>query len=79
MLQAELGADGPRVSGLQPGPMRTTLRGRAFIADQDQDARDPSVYAGACVELLSPAGAPYRGQVFAAGPASRLPSPAARP
>jgi len=77
MLQAELGADGPRISGLQPGPMRTSLRGRAFVADEDRDARDPSAYAAACVELLSPAGAPYRGQVFDA--VSRLPSPVSRP
>jgi NAD(P)-dependent dehydrogenase (short-subunit alcohol dehydrogenase family) len=74
MLQAELGADGPRVSGLQPGPMRTTLRGRAFVADQDHDARDPSAYAAACVDLLSAAGAPYRGRILAAGAAA----PAAR-
>lgn len=70
MLQAELGADGPRISGLQPGPMRTTLRGRAFVADQDHDARDPSAYAAACVELLSPAGAAYRGRIFAAATAT---------
>ncbi len=75
MLQAELGAEGPRISGLQPGPMRTTLRGRAFLADQDRDARDPSAYAAACVDLLSPAGAPYRGRIFAAATDSRLPAP----
>jgi NAD(P)-dependent dehydrogenase (short-subunit alcohol dehydrogenase family) len=80
MLQAELGADGPRISGLQPGPMRTTLRGRAFVADQDHDARDPSAYAAACVELLSPAGAAYRGRIFDASAAvSRLPSPVSPP
>jgi NAD(P)-dependent dehydrogenase (short-subunit alcohol dehydrogenase family) len=80
MLQAELGADGPRISGLQPGPMRTTLRGRAFVADQDHDARDPSAYAAACVQLLSPAGAPYRGRIFdPATAASRLPSPLSPP
>jgi hypothetical protein len=43
--------------------MRTTLRGRAFVADQDHDARDPSAYAAACVELLSASGAPYRGRI----------------
>ncbi|MEO5566399.1 MAG: SDR family NAD(P)-dependent oxidoreductase [Luteimonas sp.] len=64
MLQAELGDTGVRVSGLQPGPMRTALRGRAFIADQDRDARPPESWAGACVELLSTAGAPYRGKVW---------------
>ena len=79
MLQAELGEEGPRISGLQPGPMRTTLRGRAFVADQDHDARDPSAYAAACVELLSPAGAPYRGRIFDASAASRPPPPVSPP
>ena len=65
MLDAELGAASPvRVCGLQPGPMRTTLRGRAYMADQDHDARDPSLWAAACVELLSPAGAALRGRVW---------------
>ena len=65
MLDAELGAASPvRVCGLQPGPMRTTLRGRAYMADQDHDARDPSLWAAACVELLSPAGAAHRGRVW---------------
>lgn len=64
MLQAELGTSGVRVSGLQPGPMRTGLRGRAFIADQDRDARAPGDWAGACVELLSAAGAAHRGTVW---------------
>src|SRR3546814_8050899 len=50
MLDAELGAaSAVRVAGLQPGPMRTTLRGRAYMADQDRDARDPANWAGACV------------------------------
>ena len=67
MLDAELGKDSPiRVSGLQPRPMRTTLRGRAFLADQDQAARDPATQAAACVELLSAAGAPYRGRILVA-------------
>ena len=66
MLQAELGESGPRVSGFQPGPMRTPLRGRAFVADQDRDAKDPSAYVQACVELLSPAGAAYRGTILRA-------------
>ena len=68
MLHAELGEHSAvRVSGLQPGPMRTTLRGRAFLADQDQDARDPANWAGACVELLSAAGAPPRGRIWKPG------------
>lgn len=65
MLQAELGAEGVRISGLQPGPMRTALRGRAYLAEEDNEARDPAAYADACVELLSPAGDAHRGQIWA--------------
>ena len=64
MLHAEQGDQGVRISGLQPGPMRTALRGRAFMAEEDAHARDPALYAQACVELLSPAGAAHRGQVW---------------
>lgn len=70
MLQAEIGAHGPRISGLQPGPMRTGLRARAYQANADLVARPPTDYADACVTLLSPAGAPWRGQVFQAAPAT---------
>ena len=64
MLHAEL-ANGPvRVSGLQPGPMRTGLRAAAFVEEDDRVARDPSTYADACVALLSPAGAVHRGAVW---------------
>src|SRR5690606_41250624 len=71
MLRAELGDAGPRVSGFRRGPMGTALRGRAFMADQDRDARDPAVYAPACVELLSPAGAAWRGRTMVASPEPR--------
>ena len=64
MLHAELGNSSVRVSALQPGPMRTSLRARAYADDQDPEARDPSDYAHACVTLLSSAGAPHRGQVW---------------
>ena len=63
MLQAELGADGPRISGLRPGPMRTGLRARAFQPNTDLEARAPETYAAACVELLSSAAADARGRV----------------
>ena len=79
MLQAELGEQGVRISGFQPGPMRTTLRGRAYVADQDKDAKDPAAYAAACVQLLSPEGAPWRGRTMIASPVSPLPSPVSRP
>ncbi len=63
MLQAELGEHGPRISGLQPGPMRTNLRAKAYQANADLKARPTADYAGACVELLSPAGAAWRGTI----------------
>ncbi|MEG3191421.1 SDR family NAD(P)-dependent oxidoreductase [Lysobacter sp. D1-1-M9] len=64
MLHAELANSPVRVSGLQPGPMRTPLRAKAYVDQNDRDARDPSVYAPACVSLLSPAGAAHRGSVW---------------
>lgn len=63
MLQAELGASGPRISGLRPGPMRTGLRSRAYQLNVDPDARPAADYAAVCVELLSAAGAAWRGRV----------------
>lgn len=64
MLHAELASSPVRVSGVQPGPMRTGLRANAYAEDGDRDARDPGEYAGACVELLSAAGLERRGQVW---------------
>ncbi|MFS8064573.1 MAG: SDR family NAD(P)-dependent oxidoreductase [Luteimonas sp.] len=64
MLHAEL-ANGPvRVSALQPGPMRTSLRAKVFVEEDNRIARDPAAYADACVTLLSPAGGVHRGQVW---------------
>lgn len=65
MLQAELANSTVRVSGLQPGPMRTPLRARAYAADDDGGARSASSYAWACVSLLSGEGAAHRGKVWA--------------
>ena len=69
MLQAELGTGPVRVAGLRPGPMRTSLRARAYVEEDDVVALDPARYAGACVELLSAAGARHRGQVWSPPPA----------
>ena len=65
VLQAELAHSPVRVSGLQPGPMRTPLRARAYAADEDRHARDPANYAAHCVALLSAAGVAHRGKIWA--------------
>lgn len=64
MLQAETANSTVRVSGLQPGPLRTGLRARAYVDQHDTRAVDPEQAAQACVTLLSPAGAAHRGQVW---------------
>lgn len=64
MLHAEGANSTVRVSGLRPGPMRTPLRAKAFVEENDRSARDPSAYAPACVTLLSAAGVAHRGQVW---------------
>ena len=65
MLHAELSQTSVRVAGLQPGPMRTALRAKAYIEQDDRHARDPEVYSQACVQLLAPSGAAQRGQIWA--------------
>ena len=64
MLHAELASSSVRVSAMQPGPMRTGLRSRAYADDTDLQAREAADYAGACVTLLSSEGATHRGQVW---------------
>jgi len=68
MLHAELAKSTVRVAGLRPGPMRTGLRAKAFVEESDRAARDPSVYAPACVELLSAAGLVHRGTIWSPHP-----------
>ncbi|HEY0506054.1 MAG TPA: SDR family NAD(P)-dependent oxidoreductase [Lysobacter sp.] len=70
MLHAELANSTVRVAGLQPGPMRTALRAKAYVEETDRAAVEPAAYAAACVTLLSPAGAAHRGQVWAPAPAA---------
>lgn len=65
ILHAELATTTVRVSGLQPGPMRTALRAKAYVEEDVHRAADPVRYAPACVTLLSSAGAAHRGQVWA--------------
>ena len=53
-----------RVSALQPAPMRTNIRSRAFVEEAASKVPGPARYANACVHLLSPAGAAWRGEVL---------------
>ena len=64
MLHAELHNGPVRVSALRPGPMRTTLRSRAYVDENDARARDAAEFAPACVTLLSSEGAAHRGQIW---------------
>ncbi|MGZ8255433.1 MAG: SDR family NAD(P)-dependent oxidoreductase, partial [Burkholderiaceae bacterium] len=64
MLHEELANSTVRVCGLQPGPMRTSLRAKAYVADEDRVATDVDAPAADCVTLLSPAGAAHRGSVW---------------
>ncbi|GHH52914.1 SDR family NAD(P)-dependent oxidoreductase [[Pseudomonas] boreopolis] len=63
-LHQETAAGPVRVCGLQPGPMRTPLRARAFQHQDDHAAVDPGHYADACVALLSASGIAHRGTVW---------------
>ncbi len=65
MLHAETDTTAVRVSGLRPGPMRTSLRSRAFVDEAMLRVPGPEAYAEACVMLLSPEGAAHRGSVHA--------------
>lgn len=65
VLDDETDTGSVRVSALQPGPMRSNIRGRAFVEEAASRVPLPARYANACVHLLSPAGAAWRGQVFA--------------
>ena len=64
-LDAETRASGVRVAGLEPGPMRTDLRARAYCDEAQLRVPGPAAYAPAAVHLLSPAGIAHRGQVWA--------------
>ena len=58
--------NGPvRISALEPGPMRTNIRSRAFVEEAATLCPSPSLYANACVHLLSEAGRDRRGQIWA--------------
>ncbi|KFN51135.1 SDR family NAD(P)-dependent oxidoreductase [Arenimonas composti] len=64
-LHAETDTGPVRISGLQPGPMRTDLRARAYADEARLRVPGPEAWAPACVHLLSAAGADRRGRVWA--------------
>lgn len=64
VLADETSNSSVRVSALRPGPMRTPLRARAWFGEDPATVTPPAVYAPACVFLLSPAGAAWRGMTM---------------
>lgn len=69
-LHGETAAGPVRVSALQPGPMRTALRARAYTHEEDREAVDAQRYAGPCVTLLGAAGVAWRGTIWQPAAAS---------
>ena len=53
MLDGEIGEGHVRVVGLEPGPMRTPLRAKAYLNDRDPNARPAADHADACVDALA--------------------------
>jgi len=68
MLDDETDTGSVRVSALQPNPMHTNIRSRAFIEEAATRVPMPARSANACVHLLSPAGAAWRGEVLRDAP-----------
>jgi len=51
-LRAELSSTRVQVVDIEPGPMRTSLRSKAYVEGEDRHARDPGVVADAIVKAL---------------------------
>ena len=64
LLHDETDTSSVRVSALQPGPMRSNIRSRAYVEEAASRVPSPSRYANACVHLLSAAGIDQRGRVL---------------
>ncbi len=63
LLHDETEAGSVRVTGLQPGPMRSNIRSRAYVEEAASRVPSPAVYADQCVHLLSAAGVERRGDI----------------
>ena len=70
VLSDELEQSPVRVSALQPGPMQTPLRAKAFMTEAPGLWPEASAYADACVHLLSAAGVDRKGTVWSPAAAS---------
>ncbi len=68
VLADELENSSVRVAALQPGPMHTALRAKAFMNEAPDQWPKASAYAQACVHLLSAAGADQRGKIWSPQP-----------
>lgn len=64
MLDDETDTGPVRVSALLPRPMHSNIRSRAFVEEAAVRVPSPLRTAHACVHLLSPAGAAWRGEVL---------------
>jgi NAD(P)-dependent dehydrogenase (short-subunit alcohol dehydrogenase family) len=64
VLADELEQSSVRVAALQPGPMQTPLRAKAFMTETPGTWPAASAYAEACVHLLSAAGIAQRGSIW---------------
>lgn len=69
ILHDEHETDSLRVHALLPGPMRTLLRRKAWLAEDPSGLPTPDAAAQAVVHLLSAAGAPLRGRILDLRPA----------
>lgn len=64
MLHDETEDSVVRVSALQPGPMKTSIRARAYVDDAATNCPAAAEYAPVCVYLLSADGKAARGQIL---------------
>lgn len=64
MLHEELATSPVRVAALKPTPMRTPLRAKAYVDEDDMVSGDPAPHADDCVTLLSATGAVHRGSIW---------------
>jgi NAD(P)-dependent dehydrogenase (short-subunit alcohol dehydrogenase family) len=62
-LDQECEHNGVRVHGFLPGPMRTGLRAKAYMAEDPARLAPPEAYAPACLWLLTEAAHGWRGRV----------------